>query len=140
MRVAHLIRVSDGDQGSIGIMHTPLGWRSYAIELPWRDNARNVSRIPAGEYPVQWSMSPRFKREMYLVQGVPGRSGIRIHPGNLAGDKTKGYRTHFAGCIGLGQRVGRLKGQKAILTSAPAVLAFEDHMERQPFTLVIRDA
>lgn len=140
MRQATLIRVSHSDQGSIGVMLTPLGWRSYSIELPWRDNARNVSRIPAGRYAVQWTFSPRFRREMYVLDGVPGRSGIRIHSGNLAGDTALGWRSHFAGCIGLGQRVGRLRGQRAVLTSAPTVIAFEDHMERQSFDLEIRDA
>lgn len=138
MPTARLVRVSSSDQGTIGVLQTSTGWRAYTIELPDRDNRPNVSRIPPGEYQVEWTRSPRFRREMYVLRDVPGRAGIRIHPGNLAGDEALGWRTHFAGCIGLGQRVGRLAGQRAVLTSAPTVQAFEDHMGRQPFTLVIQ--
>ena len=75
---------------------------------------------------------------MFVLANTSPREGIRIHVGNLAGDVLLGKKSNFAGCIGLGQRVGVLAGQKAILTSAPTILAFENHMQRKPFNLVIR--
>lgn len=137
-RLAVVTRVADSDQGTIGIVHTPLGFRAYSIELPWRDNQFSVSRIPSGEYQAVWTYSPRFKRHMYVLQGTDPRLGIRIHPGNLAGDKAMGYRSHFEGCIGFGARVGRLSGQRAVLSSAPVVTAFERHMEHESFRMVIQ--
>lgn len=51
--------------------------------------------IPEGRYRVIVNMSTRFKRMLPLVIGVPGRLGIRIHPGSTSKDTS--------GCILLGQ-------------------------------------
>lgn len=50
--------------------------------------------IPAGWYPVTITKSERFGRMLPLIENVPGRSGIRIHPGNSTQDTE--------GCILLG--------------------------------------
>lgn len=42
--------------------------------------------IPAGRYRVTVTPSARFKRDLPLVNMVPGFAGIRIHPGNTAED------------------------------------------------------
>jgi len=42
--------------------------------------------VPAGTYEVRDTYSPRFKRNMLEVVGVPGFQGIRIHSGNTADD------------------------------------------------------
>jgi hypothetical protein len=42
--------------------------------------------IPSGEYSVEMTYSPHFQRMMPLVDGVPGRSAIRVHPGNTVLD------------------------------------------------------
>jgi hypothetical protein len=42
--------------------------------------------IPKGRYEVVITMSNRFKQPMPLLKNVPGFEGIRIHPGNKAGD------------------------------------------------------
>ena len=42
--------------------------------------------IPEGSYPVVISKSPRFKKWLPLVQGVPDFEGIRIHAGNYPDD------------------------------------------------------
>lgn len=42
--------------------------------------------IPAGTYEVRDTYSPRFKKNMLEVIGVPGFQGIRIHSGNSADD------------------------------------------------------
>lgn len=50
--------------------------------------------IPAGTYKVRLTYSGRFQRTLPELLEVPGRSGIRVHPGNDAGDTL--------GCILLG--------------------------------------
>ena len=47
--------------------------------------------IPDGTYTVSVTYSPRFKKMMPLVDGVKGRSGIRIHTGTIP--------DHSKGCI-----------------------------------------
>ena len=134
---ARLERVKSDVMGTFGRLSTSLGWHAISIEMPWLDNARMVSCIPTGEYLVEWVESPKFRRPTYLVRDVPDRDGIRIHPGNLAGDITRGLISHFNGCIGLGMRLGVLARQRAVMTSAPAVLSFEDHMCRESFILTV---
>lgn len=133
----YLTRFDSSDQGTFGKLETR-GFSCFTVELPWRDNKRGISCIPRGKYDVVWNYSPSFKRDMYLIKDVPGRSGIRVHSANFAGDEQKGYRKQLYGCIAPGEKVGILDEQKAVLLSRVATKKFEDHMERKPFTLVIQ--
>lgn len=83
--------------------------------------------------------SPRFKKRLYLVGPVEGRVGIRIHPANLMGAKDKGFASELLGCIALGEKMGWIGKQKALLVSSPAVRQFQNLLENEPFTLEIRD-
>jgi hypothetical protein len=56
------------------------------------------------------------------------------------GDSAKGFRAQLNGCIALGERLGWLGGQKAVLLSAPAVRRLEAYFCGKSFTLEIRDA
>ena len=64
--------------------------RLKALELPWRDNERRVSRIPAGNYQAIKHISPKFGPCLWL-QDVSMRSEILIHKGN--------YNRDTLGCI-----------------------------------------
>jgi len=59
------------------------------IELPWRDNRRNVSCIPEGCYRLALYRSRKFG-DCLAVAGVPGRRGILIHPANDAAAELRG--------------------------------------------------
>jgi hypothetical protein len=139
-----LERFETSDQGTFGKIriHDKI---FYTLELPWRDNANDISCIPAGVYHCSFTMSARFKKKMYLIENVNNRSGIRIHSSNVAGDKTLGYKCQLNGCIALGEKIGYLEilkdglreKQKSILISKPAVSKFEILMRGQPFILEV---
>lgn len=133
---ATLTRFQTGDHGTFGRLSAG-SLAVFSGELPDRGNAPNVSCIPAGAYTCVFTFSPAFRRLMYAVVPVPGRTGIRIHPANLMGDRALGLRSHLYGCIALGERLGWMDGQRAILVSRPAVAALEAEMNGQPFDLEI---
>lgn len=52
--------------------------------------------IPRGTYKLSLTWSPKFQKDLPLVQSVPNRRGIRIHAGNTYRDTS--------GCILVGCR------------------------------------
>ena len=71
------------------------------LENPWKNNQRNISCIPEGEYPVRLRLARESGSRDYLhllVQEVPNRDWILFHRGNTAKDTS--------GCIlvGLGSQ------------------------------------
>lgn len=104
---------------------TPLTLQT--IERPWKNNAVGESCIPAGEYAVTWTRSPKFGRSTYELHGVPNRSAIRIHPANWA--------VQLEGCIAL----GTVRGQSAVLNSRIAVDEFEKLLGTRPFRLRVSE-
>lgn len=141
MRRITLTRLESSDQGTFGTIQVPDDewvYYFYTGELAWRDNASNVSCIPTGFYRCTWTYSPRFKRHMYLVDGVKSRTGIRKHSANFMGDDTKGFKKQLNGCIALGERLGWIDRQKALLLSAPAMRRFEALLNGEPFELEIK--
>lgn len=47
---------------------------------------KGQTAIPTGIYPVYITYSPKYKKQMPLIDNVKGYSGIRIHSGNTAKD------------------------------------------------------
>lgn len=131
-----LRRIETSDHGTFGILSFP-GFSCFSGELPDRGNKPNTSCIPKGTYKAVWSHSPRFKRNMYLVLNVAQRAGIRIHAANFMGDDSKGFKRQLNGCVALGERLGSIEGQKALLLSKPAIRRFETLMNGRDFELEI---
>lgn len=132
-----LIRTEQSDEGTFGILvygNRPGEWVRTG-ELPWRDNERSVSCIPAGTYPVFMRISSRFGK-CYEVT-VPGRSDILLHSGNYCGDSALGFKSDVEGCILLGSKRGKLGGQQVVLSSRIARDKFQKHMTWQPFELEV---
>lgn len=140
-----LSRLESSDQGTFGILQFVNSkddgdWLEsfYTGELPDRDNKPNLSCIPKGIYKVSKTYWTTHKKDVYMIQNVPNRGGVLIHAANYMGDITKGYKTHLQGCIALGERLGQMEGQKALLMSATAIRRFQEMMDWQEFELEIK--
>jgi hypothetical protein len=60
------------------------------LELPWKDNEKQISCIPIGNYKVVPRSSEKYKKHFHITN-VPNRTWILIHFGN--------YFTQIRGCI-----------------------------------------
>jgi len=107
-----LIRLESTTDATIGVLMVDGKVQCFTLELPWRDNQRNVSCIPPGSYTAERIVSKRFG-ETILLHGVPNRSEILIHTGNTVIDSR--------GCILPGKSVGEMKGMRAVLSSGMAM-------------------
>ncbi len=101
------------------------------LELPDKNNANNISCIPEGIYRCEMTYSPAFKKNLYLIQNVSGRSGVRIHSAN--------YVTQLRGCIALGATHKDINadGTTDLTHSGNTMKEFEHLMENKPFMLEI---
>lgn len=65
------------------------------LELPWKDNHKDISCIPSGSYWVEKYNSPTPGRGIvFQFSHVKGRSNVQIHKGN--------YFSDILGCILVG--------------------------------------
>lgn len=66
----------------------------------------HITAIPTGRYEVTVTYSTHFKRNLPLLNNIPGYSGVRVHPGNTATDTD--------GCILVGENTakGRVNNSK----------------------------
>ena len=82
-----LIRQNKKGNAVYGTLTFPIGERSFTY--PTIENADYI--IPAGNYPLERTWSPKFKKRLAEIQNVPERTGIRIHMGTKP--------EHSQGCI-----------------------------------------
>ena len=87
MRVATLTRKSRDGKAVIGTMAIPYNGSIY--EAKTIENADFL--IPEGEYELDITWSPKFKKPMPQIMDVPEREGIRIHMGAKP--------EHSTGCV-----------------------------------------
>ena len=102
MKTIIVNRYEVGNKQSLGVCYVfdennKCIFRSECIERGWLDNKSNVSCIPVGEYPVVLEHSPRFRKDLWEIYDVPGRSECKFHAAN--------YARQLNGCIALGMAV-----------------------------------
>ena len=96
-------RTDFSDQSTIGELSVNGQFECYTLE----DKVAGKTAIPAGRYEVVISFSQRFQRPLPLLLKVPNFEGIRIHPGNTAGNTE--------GCILVGEtKSGDFIGQSRV--------------------------
>lgn len=92
-----IFRYKRSNTETLGVLIVDGHYFCDTLELPWRQNAQNISCIPLGIYPVESILSSRHGK-CIAVSEVKGRSGILIHAGNTVADTE--------GCILVGVRHG----------------------------------
>ena len=73
----------------------------HTLELPWLDNAKNISCIPVGLYRVRKRWSEKYGHHFHILD-VPGRKWILIHSGNFYND--------IRGCVLVGTGLADING------------------------------
>ncbi len=84
-----LIRDIFTEQSTTGRLLIDGVFECFVLEDKARPDEPKVhgkTAIPEGEYLIDITYSPRFKRWLPLLLNVPGFAGIRIHPGNTSAD------------------------------------------------------
>lgn len=113
---------------------------THSLELPWRDNQRNISCIPTGSYTgrvldTEAELSTtRFDYKCIAIDNVPERSGIKIHIAN--------YVHQIRGCIipGKGRRDIDNDGIIDMIGSAQALDKIIQNLPQdKPFDIYIID-
>lgn len=123
MKTLRLVRTGEADEATFGVLYVDGKPEFVTLEEPWRDNQKQISCIPEGNYQVDWRYSPKFGKTLQVVN-VPNRSHILFHAGNGPGDTE--------GCILIGTHFGKLNGKSAILKSRPAFEQFVAMMQGDP--------
>lgn len=81
------------DDCTVGFLNFA-GFRCATLELPWKDNANDISCIPAGLYNCK-----KYKSSKHgwcvAIMGVTNRTLVRIHRGN--------FTKEILGCILVGE-------------------------------------
>ncbi|HNX77129.1 MAG TPA: DUF5675 family protein [Candidatus Rifleibacterium sp.] len=130
-----IVRLAESKKQTLGRLYVFGGtdeiFKAFTLELPWKDNRRNVSRIPAGEYLVESRFSEKHK-EHFAIAGVSGRSGILTHRGN--------YNSQTQGCILAGRAMADInKDGEPDVTESGKTLADLHAVMPQKFRLKIID-
>jgi hypothetical protein len=125
--IATLRRKTRTDVSTIGVLE--IGGISFVtLELPWRDNLKMISCIPAGTYQCTKRHSPS-RGIVYAVNDVPCREHILIHVGN--------FPTDTQGCILIGLSISSTPNM--IQRSKSALADLFEITGGEPFTLTIED-
>lgn len=102
------------------------------LELPWKNNAKYVSRIPEGDYIAIRHTSPKFGKTIW-IQEVPNRTEILIHAGNFHRDTL--------GCILVGKNLTDIDGDgyRDVTNSRDTLNKLLDLIEKDIVTVHIND-
>jgi len=102
-----------------------------SLELPWLDNQRNISCIPAGKYRVDTQHESPSKGECWLIEDVPNRDHCLFHTANRTRE--------LKGCVAPGMKYGELKSEFAVLQSRAAMVTMNFAVKERFNNLLVID-
>jgi hypothetical protein len=102
----------------------------FTLELPDKDNARNISCIPEGTYKAFKRNSPKNGAVIELI-GVKNRTNIQIHVGN--------YTSQIEGCILVGKSITYMNKDSIpdVTDSRNTLIKLLDLLPKDNFTVEI---
>ena len=120
-------------EGTNGALFNNDRFVGFTIELPWKENKKQVSCIPEGVYELRPRYSEKFKHHLVL-ENVPNRSLILIHPANDANKE-------LLGCIApVSSLTGIAKGlQSRIVVQKIVSNCYQAFDRKEKVTLTIKN-
>jgi len=120
-----------GTFGTLSLEGDPFTF--FTVEDEWRANARAVSCIPSGVYPLRRTIYHKHGYPTYEVADVPDRERILVHPGNTEEDTMGCILPGLAlGLVTVGrdEETGQAHAKKlAVLKSRAAFARFMEMMD-----------
>lgn len=97
---------------------TKILFQCKTLELAYRGNKKNISAVIAGIFPLVLEWSPKFKKMLWELKDVPGRSEAKFHVANFV--------HQLNGCIALGYHYKDIDGDGRvdIMSSSKALSGF----------------
>lgn len=127
--IVYIYRQVEDDKQSLGFItveHECIPkYADVCLELAYLDNKKNASSIPPGMYNLVYTYSPRFKRNLWLVENVDGRSGIRFHAAN--------HHHQLNGCIAPGTGTADIDGDGYMDVTSSLAALNRFHEAMKPF-------
>jgi len=120
-----IIRYGSTPMGTFGELITwvdmDASFSAYTMERPWLNNQAMISCFPAGDYTLVPHESKRYGKTFAIVgetvshfpEDGKARSTCLVHSAN--------HMNHVKGCVGLGEALGFVQGQWAVLNSSKTV-------------------
>jgi hypothetical protein len=143
MKKVQCFRTYENDSQTLGVLVVTgdLGPELVCrtLELPDKQNASNISRIPSGKYKCKYTQSASLKDKSglplktYELLSVPNRAGVRVHSAN--------FSSQLRGCLALGDAHKDINndGNLDVIHSGQTLINFEQIMSYKDFELEIYD-
>ncbi len=106
-------------------------FRCFTLELPWLNNANDISCVPAGTYKYRKRISPSLGRVIHLI-GTEPRTWVYIHSGN--------FTASILGCILVGQAIKDINrdGIPDVTNSMPTFNSLMDRTDDEGVITIMR--
>ena len=121
-----LFRIHQDHKITLGKLMLGFELFCFTLELPWKNNEKDISCIPPGTYQYEKYQSRKYVRECLAFHGVPDRDYISMHIGNFVNETN--------GCILVGEHLKTF----AVLNSGNALDKLLEEIDDQG-SLTIKD-
>ena len=103
----------------------------FTLELPDKDNQKNISCIPEGVYTAKKRLSPSKGEVVVEYKNVPNRTYIQIHKGN--------HTRQLLGCQAVGDSIAFVDGDSIldVTNSGPTFDTLMALLPEDDFTIIV---